>query len=70
MLKKAKIILKINDVALFVIYLNYKWVHIPPKVLHCRQTLLYMMQTDPQCHGQLMGSGCASILVPPMVLFT
>jgi hypothetical protein len=76
MLKKAKIILKINDIALFVIYLNYKWVHIPPKVLpiglllDCRQTLLYMMQTDPQCHGQLMGSGCASILVPPMVLFT
>ena len=51
--KKAKIILKINDIALFVIYLNYKWVHKPPKVLpiglllDCRQILQYMMQTDP-----------------------
>jgi hypothetical protein len=51
--EKRKEILKINDIALFVIYLNYKWVHIPPKVLpiglllDCRQILQYMMQTDP-----------------------
>ena len=45
--------LKINDIALFVIYLDYIWVHIPPKglpiglLLDFRQILQYMMQTDP-----------------------
>ena len=71
--KKAKKFLKINDIALFVIYLNYRWVHIPPKILpiglflDCRQILQYCIwcKLIPQCHGQLMGSGCASILVPP-----
>jgi hypothetical protein len=44
--------LKINDIALFVTYLDHKWVHIPPKALpigllpDCRQILQYMMQTD------------------------
>jgi len=63
--------LKINDIALYVTYLDHKWVHIPPKALpiglslDLRQILQYMMQTDPPMHGQLMGSGCASILVPP-----
>ena len=50
--KKAKMMLKRNDIAL-LLYLDYKWVHIPPKVLpiglllDCRQILQYMMQTDP-----------------------
>ena len=63
--------LKINDIALYVTYLDHRWVHIPPKalpiglLLDFRQILQYMMQTDPPMHGQLMGSGCASILVPP-----
>ena len=45
--------LKINDIALYVTYLDYKWVHIPPKALPIglsldfRQILQYMMQTDP-----------------------
>jgi hypothetical protein len=44
--------LKINDIALFVTYLDHKWVHIPPKALpigllpDCRQILQYIMQTD------------------------
>jgi len=53
MLKKSENNSEKNDIALFVIYLNYKWVHIPPKVLpvglllDCRQILQYMMQTNP-----------------------
>ena len=52
MLKKSENNAEINDIALFVIYLDHKWVHIPPKVLpiglllDCRQILQYMMQTD------------------------
>ena len=51
--KKAKIMLKVNDIALYVTYLDHKWVHIPPKALPIglsldfRQILQYMMQTDP-----------------------
>jgi hypothetical protein len=51
--KKSKKVLKINDIALFVAYLDHKWIHIHSKALSIgllldfRQILQYMMQTDP-----------------------
>jgi len=50
--KKAKKCQK-NDIALFVAYLDHKWIHIHPKALSIgllldfRHILQHMMQTDP-----------------------